>query len=562
MLRNLHIKNLALIHEVDVDFAEGLNILTGETGAGKSIIVDSVSLALGGRIQRDMVRPGGGPALVELVFEVTDESAQSGIRSLGIEPEDGVVVISRKILEGRSTCRVNGETMTTAEVRECASYLLDIHGQSEHQKLLRSDRQMELLDAYGRSEIAEAKERTAADFRAFSGIRKALSGEELSEEERARRMSFLEYEISEIEEAELKEGEDEELERRYRRLTNAKKIAEAVSEVHEAVGYDGADSAGEVIGRALKRLDSVSEYDERLASFSGQLSEIDALLGDFNREVAEYAGELSFESESFEETEERLNLINRLKAKYGRTISAIFEALNEKRLELEKLTDYEASRAKLLKELAAAEARLAESSGALTELRKVYAEAFAREASKEFADLNFARADFAIEFRELADYTANGRDAVEFCIATNPGELRKPLRNVVSGGELSRLMLGIRTMFADTGATDTIIFDEVDTGISGRTAQKAAEKMAQVARRHQVLCITHLPQIAAMADTHYGITKELLRDEAVTSIEALSESESAAELARLIGGAEITDNTLNSAREMKEMCRQFKTGVL
>lgn len=562
MLRNLHIKNLALIREVDVDFSDGLNIMTGETGAGKSIIVDSIGMALGGRAQRDMSRGSSGPGLVELVFEITDEAVAGVLREHGIEPEDGVILVSRKIAEGRSQCRINGESRTSAEVREIAGLLIDIHGQSEHQKLLRPDSQLELLDTFGRDEIAAARETVAADYKTWTGIKRALGGAELTSEERARRASFLEYEIGEIEGADLTEGEDEEIERRYKKLVNAKKIAETVENVHEATGYDAPDSAGEVIGRALKKLEGVSEFDDELHNFYDSLSEIDSLLNDFNRGIAGYAGDLAFEAESFEETEERLNVINRLKAKYGRTVTEVLESLREKKQELMKLEDYEANRERLLREYASARERLQKSSAVLTSLRKKYAAVFVEAASKEFRDLNFARADFGIEFRECGSFSANGCDSIEFTIATNPGDPRKPLRNVVSGGELSRLMLGIRTMFADVDATDTIIFDEVDTGISGRTAQMAAEKMARVARHHQVLCITHLPQIAAMADTHYGITKELTDQEAITNIEALSREESVDELARLIGGASITDNTRASAGEMKEMCDRFKASLV
>ena len=562
MLRNLHIKNLALIREVDVDFSDGLNIMTGETGAGKSIIVDSIGMALGGRAQRDMSRGSSGPGLVELVFEITDEAVAGVLREHGIEPEDGVILVSRKIADGRSQCRINGESRTSAEVREIAGLLIDIHGQSEHQKLLRPDSQLELLDTFGRDEIAAARETVAADYKTWTGIKRALGGAELTSEERARRASFLEYEIGEIEGADLTEGEDEEIERRYKKLVNAKKIAETVENVHEATGYDAPDSAGEVIGRALKKLEGVSEFDDELHNFYDSLSEIDSLLNDFNRGIAGYAGDLAFEAESFEETEERLNVINRLKAKYGRTVTEVLESLREKKQELMKLEDYEATRERLLREYASARERLQKSSAVLTSLRKKYAAVFVEAASKEFRDLNFARADFGIEFRECGSFSANGCDSIEFTIATNPGDPRKPLRNVVSGGELSRLMLGIRTTFADVDATDTIIFDEVDTGISGRTAQMAAEKMARVARHHQVLCITHLPQIAAMADTHYGITKELTDQEAITNIEALSREESVDELARLIGGASITDNTRASAGEMKEMCDRFKASLV
>ena len=561
MLRNLHIRNLALIREVDVDFQEGLNILTGETGSGKSILIDSIGLALGGRVQRDLTR-GSGTSLTELVFEVKNADTVRALKELDVDVEEGAVLISRKIQDGRSVIRINGETRTASEVRECAKILIDIHGQSEHQKLLRSDRQLELLDEFGGREVAAYKEKTAALWKEWSAVRKELGGEEMSEEERLRRMSFLQFEIDEIREAAIAEGEDEELEKAYRRLSNARKIAEAVEEVHAATGYEGSGSAGEEIGRALKKLDAVSGYDSDLENFASQLAEIESLLNDFNRDLSAYASDLSFGADSFEETESRLNLINRLKAKYGRTIADIMESLRQKEEELARLEDYEENRERRKKKLEVTEEALRTASAELTEERKKCAVKFAEKAVREFADLNFARADFSVEFSETADYTADGRDHVEFVIATNPGDRPRPLRQVVSGGELSRLMLGIRTMFAGSDPTETIIFDEVDTGISGRTAQKAAEKLAQLSRTHQVICISHLPQIAAMADTHYGITKEIGTDSAITNIQALSEEHSVRELARLIGGAEITVNTLESAGEMKEMCRQYKQSIL
>ncbi|MBR6397343.1 MAG: DNA repair protein RecN, partial [Lachnospiraceae bacterium] len=460
----------------------------------------------------------------------------------------------------RSTIRINGETRTAADARAVGSLLLDIHGQSEHQKLLRTDHQLDLIDSYGREEIREALLKVRESYKVYAELKKKLGSGEMSEEERNRRMSFLEFEIEDIESAGLKEGEDEELEALYRKMKNARRIVTAVNEAHTLTGYE--EGAGDEIGRAVKELDSVSEYDEEIAGLLNTLSEIDDLLNDFNREVAAYADSLDFEESAFAETEERLDLINRLKAKYGRTISDILMAKEEKEEELSALRDYEEERIRLKKKFARAEEALGEASRGLSVLRKQYAEEFSRKVVDQLRELNFAKADFAVHFEETAGYTANGCDAVSFMIATNPGEPRRELSKVVSGGELSRIMLGIKTIFAADDKTETLIFDEVDTGISGRTAQMVAEKMSAIARDRQVLAITHLPQIAAMADTHYAITKELSDSSAITKIEALSEEESVLELARLIGGEKITENTLKSSREMKEMCRQMKKNVL
>ena len=560
MLRNLHIKNLALIREVDVDFNPGLNILTGETGAGKSIIIDSIGMALGGKPVRRLIRDDAPSGLVELVFEVSNPETEAALAAMDIAAEDGVILISRKMQGNRSTIRINGETRTAADARAVGSLLLDIHGQSEHQKLLRPDHQLDLIDSYGRGEIREALLKVRESYKVYAELKKKLGSGEMSEEERNRRMSFLEFEIEDIESAGLKEGEDEELEALYRKMKNARRIVTAVNEAHTLTGYE--EGAGDEIGRAVKELDSVSEYDEEIAGLLNTLSEIDDLLNDFNREVAAYADSLDFEESAFAETEERLDLINRLKAKYGRTISDILMAKEEKEEELSALRDYEEERIRLKKKFARAEEALGEASRGLSVLRKQYAEEFSRKVVDQLRELNFAKADFAVHFEETAGYTANGCDAVSFMIATNPGEPRRELSKVVSGGELSRIMLGIKTIFAADDKTETLIFDEVDTGISGRTAQMVAEKMSAIARDRQVLAITHLPQIAAMADTHYAITKELSDSSAITKIEALSEEESVLELARLIGGEKITENTLKSSREMKEMCRQMKKNVL
>ena len=562
MLRNLHIKNLALIREIDIDFAEGLNILTGETGAGKSIIIDSVNLALGGRAVRSLVREDADYGLVELLFEVDDEETLSSLRNMDVDPEEGVILISRKMKGTRSIFRINGETRPVGEVRECASLLLDIHGQSEHQKLLNSEHQLSLLDAYGREEVSRARARVAAEYSKYSTLKKRLESEEMSEEERNRQRSFLEFEVSEISSAYLVPGEDLQLEKTYKKLANSKKIVEAVGTAHDLTGYDSQDSAGESIGRAIRCLEGVSSYDSEVEELLGMLSSVDDLLNDFNRSLSDYLEGLEFADEAFAETEARLDLINHLKSKYGRTVDDIMTVLKDKKEQLTAIENYEEQRAALCREFDASEKKLEEASAELTALRKKTAGAFSEGVREQLADLNFARSDFEIRFNEPGTYSVNGRDRIDFMIATNPGEERRVLRSVVSGGELSRIMLGIKTMFAAGDRTGTLIFDEVDTGISGRTAQKVAEKMAVISRGRQVLCITHLPQIAAMADTHYGITKDVTGGSAITRIEVLDERESEEELARLLGGAEITQNTQKNAREMKEMCRHYKKSVL
>lgn len=558
MLRNLHVKNLALIQEADVDFREGLNILTGETGAGKSIIIDSITLALGAKMSRDMLRENAPFGLVELLFEIDNPSIESKLKEMDIYPEDGVILISRKIMDGRSVSKINGETCTVSQVRKAASYLLDIHGQHEHQSLLHKEKQMEILDEYGKQEIAPIKNQVASCFAEYMSIQKQLKETAMDEEQRKRQMDFLEYEIREIEEAHLLDGEDEELEKEYRKLVNGKKIAEYMNEVYAMTGYDSGLGAGDQIGRALHSISYITEYDEAAASLNDMLIDIDNLLNDFNREVNAYLADLTFSEEDFLNVETRLDLVNHLKSKYGRTIALVKQYKEEKQTELDDLVQYEENRQNLLKKQQEKERELKVLSEKLSAQRAISSEKLEQEIAQQLADLNFLHVDFKIQIDPLDHFTKQGIDDVEFMISTNPGEERRGLGKVVSGGELSRIMLAIKTLLAKQDETPTLIFDEIDTGISGRTAQKVSEKMALVGRHHQVLCITHLPQIAAMADTHYGIEKKVENGSTVTTIEPLNEQETITELARMLGGAEITKRTLESAKEMKDLAQKTK----
>ncbi|MDD3338955.1 MAG: DNA repair protein RecN [Lachnospiraceae bacterium] len=558
MLRNLHIKNLALIREMDVDFAKGLNILTGETGAGKSIIIDSITLALGGKMSREMIREQAPFALVELLFEVENPKIEKQLEAQDIFLEDGVLLISRKIMDGRSVSKINGETCTVAQVRSVASLLLDIHGQHEHQTLLQEDAQLNILDEYGKEKIAPAKRETAAAYEAYAAVRRELAATEMDESQRLRQVELLEYEIQEIEDAALQPGEDEDLERQYRKLTNSKKIAESLQQVHGQTGYENGQGAGDQIGMALHALNGVLEYDEELSPLASVLTDVDSMLNDFNRELSAYLSELTFSAEEFAEVENRLDTLNHLKSKYGKSLDAVLEYKAQRQEELQALYDYETSREKMNQKCKYLEEELKVSAHKLTVLRKSYGTRFETKVKEQLEDLNFLHVDFALDFSEKEAYTENGIDHLCFMISTNPGEARRPLNKVVSGGELSRIMLAIKTLLAELDETETLIFDEIDTGISGRTAQKVSEKMALTGHHHQVLCITHLPQIAAMADVHYAIEKKVVNGETITSIEPLNEDEITKELARMLGGTQITQRTLESAREMKEMAAEQK----
>ena len=558
MLIHLHVKNLALIEDIEVEFGPGLNILTGETGAGKSVLLGSMQLILGGRTARDMIRTGASCALVELLFQVENKKAEQALNSLGIFTEEGQVLLSRKIMDGRSINKINGETCTVGQMKAAAECLLDIHGQHEHQSLLYQEKQLEILDAYGREKIRPAKEAVRQSYEEYRKYMRALKELDTDEEQRNREKAFLEFEISEIEKAHLVPCEDEELETLYRRLNNGKLILETLQSVHSLTGYDSGQGAGEAVGTGVRELLRVTEYDTQLESMAETLQEIDGLLNDFNRELSSYVEDLSFDDETFYETEKRLDQINGLKAKYGRTIEEILEYQNTQQQKLEKLARYEENFLEARQNLKKAEEQLEKDSYVLSEIRKDYSKTLTEKIIEGLRDLNFLDVKFRIDFQRKQEFTDNGYDSIEYEISTNPGESVKPLGRIVSGGELSRIMLAIKAILADRDQIETLIFDEIDTGISGRTAQKVSEKMAVIGSCHQVLCITHLPQIAAMADTHFEIEKHQKGSETITEIHPLGERESVRELARLLGGAEITEAVLKNAMEMKELAQVHK----
>lgn len=556
MLESLHVKNLALIDETEIVFGKGLNILSGETGAGKSILLGALHLALGGRVAKEMLRDESADAVVEAVFSVRDERQRKLLEEMDLPIYEDEVILSRRITESRTVARINGETVPAAKLKQAGSVLLDIYGQQEHQSLTQKKKHMELLDTYGKMEIEPARERVREAFAAYREKRKELDEADMDDRERARELSFLEHETEEIEAAGLSVGEDETLEREYRRQSNGKKILEAVSGAYQQTG--GMDGASDQIGRAIRALSGVEHYDDRLAGFMSMLTDIDGLLNDLNRELFEYQGSEAFDARAFAETETRLDEINRLKEKYGNSIEEILAACETKRQRMEQLSSYDSYVAELKAETARLEERLKEACGQLSDVRKKYASRLVRTVEAALRDLNFLDVSFDMQFDQLDHYTSNGTDDGEFMISTNPGEPLKPLRNIASGGEMSRIMLAMKTVLAENDAIDTLIFDEIDSGISGRTAQAVSEKLSVVARDHQVVCITHLPQIAAMADRHFLIEKQVEGGATVSRISLLSREGSIRELARMLGGTEITEKVLENAEEMKNLADNKK----
>ena len=559
MLLSLHVKNLALIEEEEVTFTDGLNILTGETGAGKSIIIGSVNLALGGKADKSIIRTGAEYALIEMVFLADDDRQIRKLEEMDLPaPEDGTILIKRKILPGRSVCSVCGESVTLKQLREISELMIDIYGQRENQKLLKRDAQLQTVDEYAGEKAAALKALTAESYKKWKSLREEWEKDDLDTSARKREADLLSFECREIEEAALREGEDEELEDRYRLLENFRKISEAAAQAGYLTG-GGDNSAEEAIDRAARELSSVSGIDPQLDRIADELAQVEDLLSDFNRALNDYIRDLTFDPSEFMEIQERLNLINRLKDKYGRSVADIEKALDERRERLAFLEDFENARIRLRKEMEAEYKKLTGLCAELSEIRRRAAESFSEKLREALLDLNFPQVEFESRIESGEEYlSAGGYDRLSFYISMNPGESPRPLEQIASGGELSRIMLGMKTVFAGRDEIHTFIFDEIDTGISGMTAWKVAEKMGRLAGGHQILCITHLPQIASMQDSHYLIAKESADGRTMTHIRRLSEQESDREVARLLGADRITEAALQNAREMKEMAMAEK----
>lgn len=563
MLLNLHVKNLALIEEEEISFHDGLNILTGETGAGKSILIGSVNLALGAKADKALIRTGAEYALIEMTFGIDNERQRERILEMELPiSEEDTILVKRRIYPGRSTCSVEGETVALGQMREIAELLIDVYGQRENQRLLRRENQLGIIDEYaGDAQVA----RLAAvrdRYHAYTALSEAWSQGDLDESARQREIDLLTYEVNEIEAAAIGDGEDEALESEYRRMSNFRRISEAAGEAGTLCGADGGDAdAASQIGRALRALNQVQGLDEGLDAIAAQLSDIDSLLTEYNRALSDYMNELSYDPARFQEVEERLNLINHLKDKYGAGIEQIRGAAAERQARLDALTDYAASRERLAADLARARQDLLEACEDLSQARRTAAEEFSSRMVSALQELNFPQVAFSVHVEpDESHVTAHGYDEVAYRISMNPGEAMRPLELIASGGELSRIMLAMKTVFAGKDEIHSYIFDEIDSGISGQTAWKVAERLGRLAQDHQILCITHLPQIAAMADVHYEIAKDTDGVRTQTHITPLSEEASIRELARLLGTTTINEQALENARQLRAEAARFKAG--
>lgn len=557
MLLGLHVKNLALIEEEEISFADGLNILTGETGAGKSILLGSVNLAMGAKADKSIIRTGADYALIELFFQIDNERQRAFLKELDIEPEEnGEVLVKRKLYPGRSQCSICGETVTTHQLRALSELLLDVYGQRENQKLLRREAQLQVLDEYTGEEGARLRETVRTLWNDYKIKKEAAAEESLDPRERAREADLLSYEAEEIERAALRPGEDEELERQYRTMTSFRKIEEALQAAEGLLAGDEG-SASEQTGRASRTLARVQGIDAALDSVIAQIADADSILADAARALTDYRSGLSFDPREYAQLEERLDLVNHLKEKYGGSLESVEKTLEAHRKRLLELADYETLQARKKQEEQEAKKALLSACGELTALRTKAALEFQSRMEEELLDLNFNQVEFRIEVTSREDaVSALGCDSVVFYISMNPGEPVRPLDTIASGGELSRIMLALKTVFAGKDDIHTLIFDEIDSGISGKTAWKVAKKLGRLSRDHQILCITHLPQIAAMEERHFLIEKTLEDGRTSTHIRTLSEEESNRELGRMMGGERITEASLASAREMKEMAHE------
>ena len=552
MLEHLHIRNVALIKESEISFGDGLNILTGETGAGKSMIIDSLQFALGGRAGKDFLRHGEKQAAVEALFSVQSQALTEKLAENGIVPEeDGTLLITRTLSEaGKSVCRINGSTVTVGMLKEIAEDMIDIYGQHEHQSLLNPVKHIRLLDRFCGAGFGEAMEEYKNSRQRLKDLEKQLAILIGDESQREQRMDMLLFQKEEIEAAELQEGEEDALLEQKKRLSSMERLirltGESVTLLYD--GDDRAPSACDQLGDALAKLREAAEYDAALSPLADALADGYAAVEDCARELKREAEEQEADPEELERIEERLQLFYKLKRKYGGSIEAVLEFYEKAVQELEFLSNSSEKAAELSAKKAAEEKRLSALAETLTARRRATAEQVEEQIETALHDMEMKHARFHIQIEEKADWGADGKDKVEFLISANAGEPLKPLAKIASGGEMSRVMLALKTELVDADEIGTFIFDEIDTGVSGRTARRVGEKMRFLGGKRQLLCITHLPQIAAMADNHFLIEKESDAGETVTRVTALDEEGAVREVARLMN--DVTETTLAAAREL------------
>lgn len=551
MLSLLHIENIAIIESADISFDRGFNVLTGETGAGKSIVIDALSAVLGERTSRELIRTGAKSAIVNAVF--TGSLPQKWLEDNGFSGDGEELMLQREIQgDGRNTCRVNGRPVTVAQLRELGRQLLNIHGQHNGQQLLDPDCHLGYLDSFGKTGPLLKDYQKA--YHSMAELKKQINSLEMDEAERSRRVDTLEFQIRELDRAELKLGEDEELDARRKLLRSSGKLLEAIQEAQFALsGGEDSQGACDLISEAEGAIHSVTRLGSQMEELGEKLTALRYAADDAAETIRDFADEFDFSPEELDQLESRLDVIYRLKKKYGPTMADMLDYLEKCRSEFEQIQDADDTIQRLEKELEKAKAETVKRGIALTKARKKASDALQKRVQEELRQLDMPKVQFSTSFTPASCQDGmddSGMEQVQFLMSANLGEALKPIQKVASGGELARIMLALKNVLAEDDGIGSLVFDEVDTGVSGRAAQKVAEKMSDVARRKQVLCVTHLPQIAAMADTHFSVKKGEKRGRTFTQVERLDQNGRTDELARLIGGATVTDILRQSASEL------------
>ena len=541
MLIELHIKNLALIKKADIYFKEGLSVLSGETGAGKSILIDSINLALGAKANKDIIRVGENEGFVELIFTL-DEKRKEKLKAMDISFEDDMLILTRKISTSRSVCRINDETVTLGKLREITDTLIDIHGQHEHQSLLSAGNNLVLLDSFCPKELIKLKSELSNDYGELKKINQRIQ-EGIDERLRKREIDILDFEINEIKDAKIKENEEEELEQVFKKGKNISKINDVLVELLSEL-------ENESIGNNIRDVFDIASLDDSLNVVVSNLNTIEDLISETIHYTNRYLDSLEYNEREYDKVIERLDTIRHIKSKYSNDYHKIQELLKEKENRLSFLKDFGEEVILLRKSAAKLEESILEKCTLISTMRKEVAVKLTKRIKEELEDLNFLGVEFEIRFTKKDKISRDGYDAVDFLISTNPGQPMKPLQMVASGGELSRIMLALKTVFASSDDIQTLIFDEIDTGISGKTAVKVGEKLMNISKGRQVLCISHLPQIAVMADQNLFISKSTDGKTTQTNIDLLDKEGKIKEIARLIGGNNLTEVVLKTAREM------------
>lgn len=559
MLDYLHIRNVALIDEQLINFAEGFNIITGETGAGKSMIIDSINFALGEKVSKDFIRTGQQNALVEVLFFLKHEKTIEAIKQLGIEIDAyNSVLITREINKsGRTICKINGCCATMNMVKEVSSILIDIHGQHEHQSLLNPSQHITLLDQFCGTNLQVLKDQLRKEYKHYKDIQNDIMSLSGDERQRQQKIDILQYQTNEIEAAQLKPDEEEELLIQRKILSSSEKLVKGIMEVSGLInGEEDTKAAIDCISRSSQVLKDLTAIDPSLIELSKMLESIELQLEEVVHDVRNYSRNVEHNPQALYEIDARLDVIYGLKKKYGANIKEIIEYYEDIKTQLDFILNSEEKLQELTKQLNEQQAVILVLCQQISGIRKQEALLIQKQIEAILIELEMRSAKFSIQIENKADFSESGFDKVEFLISANAGEPLKPLARIASGGEMSRVMLAIKTVLADVDHIDTLIFDEIDTGISGRTAQKVAQKMKVISRNHQIIAITHLPQIAAMSDNHYLIEKLEKDGNTVTKVHDLTQEESVQELARLIGGVEITSATLLAANEMRQMAKK------